>query len=147
MVLLRTLKHRYSWQPWFAGFLSDQMSHLTIYHGRNLLKKMTEVISQLVLPSFKTNRQVNYVPKADSNCSMSNTRDTKINWSRSRYASETRSKEFVKVLYNLNISASYDKILSINIWPSISNWTKNGRHWRSIHSILNFLVISYLLCW
>ena len=29
---------------------------------------MTEVISQLVLRSFNTNRQVNYGPKADSNC-------------------------------------------------------------------------------
>lgn len=136
MVLSRTLRHQYNWQPWFAGFSSYQISHVTINRGRNLLIKW-QVISQLVLQSFKTNRQVNYVSKADSNCSMSNTLETPLSIGLGLYMhKKIRSEELVNMLYNLNLSASYDKISSIKYDAARavefqSNFSQT-RHWGSL---------------
>lgn len=79
--------------------------------GVKSVDKMREVISQLVLQSFKTNKEENYAPHTDNNCIMSN---TPLSTGLDLYMhKKTRCEEFVNTLYNLNLWASYNKLSKI----------------------------------
>lgn len=78
------------------------------------LTKTVSSISQVVMQAVKTKRQVQYSSKENSNRSSYSTKETPLSVGLGLFLHQkTRSKDIIEMLSSLNLSCSYEKVLTI----------------------------------
>ena len=82
---------------------------------KNFIKKITDVVTQVVIQSFMSKRQVTYDPKTSvERDSMYSKMETPLNVCVGLYLHQTtRSKKFIDMFSSLNLSISYEKVIDI----------------------------------
>ena len=89
---------------------------------RKTVENTTSIVTQLIMQSFKTKRQVEYHATDDSNRGMSQTNETPLSIGLGLYVHQkTICNELIETLYNMNLSVNYQKVLNIktNIETSV----------------------------
>ena len=81
---------------------------------KNFIKKITDVVTQVVMQSFTSKRQVTYEPKTAERDSVYSKIETPLNVGVGLYLNQTtRSKKLIDMFSGLNLSISYDKVIDI----------------------------------
>ena len=86
-------------------------------YNENRIKRVenaTSVVTQLIVQSFKTKRQVHYEPVDSSTRGIFQMNETPLSVGLGLYVHHTtRSKELIELLHTMNLSVTYDKVLDI----------------------------------
>ena len=86
-------------------------------YNENRIKRVenaTSVVTQLIIQSFKTKRQVHYEPVDSSTRGIFQMNETRLSVGLGLYVHHTtRSKELIELLHAMNLSVTYDKVLDI----------------------------------